>query len=193
MTPAPATLPQSAKDSLTKLLTDSLEESLKTENYSAWTLTTLINIEQVTAPEFTMLTISSYDFRIFVLLHSTCSAPSMRYAADALKMPLEQLTTTRYYDFLGELGNRFCGAFKRDLGGFFPHMGMSTPNRLRSESLKHLKNLSLAYDIHVSAQASEETTFYASLYVSVYGDREFRMDKLNNTEEQVEVGALELF
>lgn len=193
MTSAQVTLPQAAKESLIKLLTGSLEESLKTDAYASWTLQTLTNPEQVVAPEFTMLTISSYDFRIFVLLHSTCSAPSMRYAADALRMPLEQLTTTRYYDFIGELGNRFCGAFKRDLGGYFPHMGMSTPNRLRSESLKHLKNLSPAYDIHVSAQASKETTFSASIYVSVYGTREFRLDKLQQAAEKVDAGALEMF
>ncbi len=193
MTPAPAAFPQTAKDSLAKLLADSLEESLKTDSYASWTLQPLTNPEQVAAPEFTMLTISSYDFRIFVLLHSTCSAPSLRYAADALRMPLEQLTTARYYDFLGELGNRFCGAFKRDLGSCFPHMGMSTPNRLRKESLKHLKSLSFSYDTHVSAQANEETTFCASLFVSVYSTREFRLDKLQKVEEPVEAGALELF
>lgn len=190
---APTVLPQVAKDALTKLLTGSLEETLKTEAYSAWALQTLTSADQVVAPEFIMLTISSYDFRIFVLLHSSCSGPSMRYAADALHMPLEQLTTPRYYDFMGELGNRFCGAFKRDLSHCFPHMGMSTPNRLRSESLKHLKSLSLAYDIHISAKASEEATFCASLYVSVYGTREFRLDNLPKAKEQIEGGALELF
>ena len=193
MTPVQNVLPQAAKDALAKLLADSLEESLKTDAYASWTLKTLTNPDQVVAPEFTMLTISSYDFRIFVLLHSSCSPASMRYAANALSMPLEQLTTARYYDFLGELGNRFCGAFKRDLGYCFPHMGMSTPNRMRSESLKHLKNLSFAYDIHVSAQASEEAAFSASLFVSVYGTREFRLDNLRKVEAQAETGALELF
>ena len=193
MKPAQNVLPQAAKDALTKLLADSLEESLKTTSYASWTLQTVTNPDHVVAPEFTMLTISSYDFRIFVLLHSSCSPASMRYAADALSMPQDQLTTARYYDFVGELGNRFCGAFKRDLGRCFPHMGMSTPNRLRSESLKHLKNLAFANDIHVSAQADEQATFSASLFVSIYGAREFRLDNLRKVEEQVEVGSLELF
>lgn len=193
MTLASTVLPQVAKDALTKLLSGSLEEILKTETYSTWALQTLTSPDQVVAPEFTMLTISSYDFRIFVLLHSSCSAPSMRYAANALQMPLEQLTTPRYYDFLGELGNRLCGAFKRDLGNCFPHMGMSTPNRMRNESLKHLKNLSLAHDIHISAKASEEAIFCASLYVSMYGTRVFRLDNLPKAKKQIDAGALELF
>ena len=193
MTPAPSVLPQVAKDALARLLSGCLEESLKTDTYAAWTMKTLKNSDEVIAPEFTMLTISSYDFRIFVLLHSSCTSASLRYAADALRMPLEQLSTTRYYDFVGELGNRFCGAFKRDLGNCFPHMGMSTPNRMSGASLKHLKGLSFAYDIHVSAQANEEATFCASLLVSMYGTREFRLDKLPKAGDQVESGTMELF
>lgn len=193
MTSTQTILQAAAKDSLIGLLTSSLEESLKINTYPAWVFQTLTDSEQVAAPEFTMLTISSYDFRLFVLLHSSCDEPTMRYAADALQMPLEQLTTARYYDFLGELGNRFCGTFKRDLGNCYRHMGMSTPNRLRSGSLKHLKSLSFAHDIHVSARTSEEPIFYASVYVSVYGSREFRLDNLVKAEEPAEVGALELF
>ncbi len=193
MTSIQAALPQVSKDSLAKLLTSCLEESLKINAYEAWDVQILTNPEQVAGTEFTMLTISSYDFRIFVLLHSSCNKPSMRYAAEALRMPVEQLTTERYYDFLGELGNRFCGAFKRDLGNSFQHMGMSTPNRLRHESLKHIKSLSLAHDIHVSAQANEDTAFWASIYVSIYGAREFRLETVSKVEEQTEGGALELF
>lgn len=193
MTLAQANVPQAAKSALEKMLTRCLTESLKTEAYAAWMVAPLVKSDDIAAKEFTMLTISSYDFRMFVMLHSTCSAPSMRYAADALKMPQDQLTTARYYDFLGELGNRFCGAFKRDLGYCFPHMGMSTPNRLRSESLKHIKTMSFAYETHVNASANDEAGFYASLYVSFYGTREFRLDNLPKAEEQLEVGALELF
>jgi len=193
MTPVQAVIPQAAKNALVSMLTRCLEESLRTDAYSTWTLQAVNNPEQIGAQEFTMLTISSYDFRMFVLLHSSCSAPSMRYASDALGMSHEQITPMRYYDFLGELGNRFCGAFKRDLGNCFPHMGMSTPNRMRSESLKHLKNLSFAYDTHVNARAHNEANFCASLYVSFYGKREFRVDDVPKVEAQAEIGALELF
>ncbi len=193
MTSAQAVVPQAAKNALVALLTHSLEVSLKTESYSSWELRTLGSAEEYAAPEFTMLTISSYDFRMFVLLHSSCSASSMRYAANALKIPFDQLTAARYYDFIGELGNRFCGMFKRDLGTCFPHMGMSTPNRLSRASLKHIKNLSFAYDTHVNARAADETSFCASLYVSFYGTREFRVDPPSKAVDQAEVGELELF
>lgn len=188
-----AVVPQAAKSALEKMMMCCLAESLKTEAYASWTVQPLVKSEDIAAKEFTMLTISSYDFRMFVLLHSTCSAPSMRYAADALKMPQDQLTTARYYDFLGELGNRFCGAFKRDLAYNFPHMGMSTPNRMRGESLKHIKALAFASETHINASANDDAGFYASLYVSFYGTREFRLDNLPKAERQVEVGALEMF
>lgn len=188
-----AVVPQAAKQALASMLSHCLEEALKTENYAAWAVQAQANPEENAAQEFTMLTISSYDFRMFVLLHASCNTPSMRYAADALRIPQEQLTTARYYDFLGELGNRFCGAFKRDLGNSFPHMGMSTPNRMRGESLKHIKSLSFAYDTHINARADDATHFSASLYASFYGTREVRLDNLPKVKEQSEVGALELF
>lgn len=193
MTPSPTTLPQGSKEALAGLLSSCLEESLKTEAYTSWTMKTLQNSDQVIATEFTLLTISSYDFRIFILLHSSCNGDALRYASDALHISQDQLTTTRFYDFVGELGNRFCGAFKRDLGYCFPHLGMSTPNRMNNASLKHLKSLSFANDIHVCAKAADGATFYASLLVSIYGTREFRLDKLPKACDQVETGMMELF
>jgi len=185
--------PQDSKIALANLLKKCLAESLRTDAYPTWTLQTLESADEIVAPEFTMLTVSSYDFRMYVLLHSSCDPASMRYAADALQMGAEQLSTIRHYDFLGELGNRFCGAFKRELGSCFPHTGMSTPNRLGNESLKHLRNSPCSSDTHVSARADDGTTFFASLFVSVYGTQQFRLDNLSKVEEQVEVGALELF
>lgn len=184
---------QSAKDDLSRLLTHCLQSSLVSDGYSNWTLQPLAQAEEYPAQEFMMLTISSYDFRMFVLLHWTISPASLRYAAAALKMQRDQLTTERYYDFLGELGNRFCGAFKRDLGASFPYTGMSTPNRLRRESLKHVKNLSGTYETHINAKAHDDTSFCASLYVSNYSPNDFKLKTVPQAQPQNEVGELELF
>lgn len=192
MTPTGSAIPESAKSTLATMLNRCLEECLRSDGYASWTLQPVESTDEITAEEFNMLTISSYDFRMFVLLHSSRSAPALRYAADALQLSQDQITPSRYYDFLGELGNRFCGAFKRDLGASFPYTGMSTPNRLLRESLKHLKNITHACDMHVRARADDATCFYASLYVSSYSAAEFRID-LPKLEEHTESGELELF
>jgi len=194
MTTRQSSFPQNSKSALNTLLSNCLNESLKTEGYPSWTINPIDSVDEIITTEFTMLTVSSYDFRIFVILHSNDDTPTMQYASDALNVDLSQLSAATHRDFIGELGNRFCGAFKRHLGPCFPHMGMSTPNRLHNESLKHLKNLSFSYDTHVGAcSGNGSARFYASLFISLYDKANFSLDSLSKAEEQVEVGALELF
>ena len=117
----------------------------------------------------------------------------MGYVSRALEVPLENLSEDTFYDYLGEMGNQFCGAFKRELGKVLPHLGMSTPNRLSNESLCHLKGLDCGHEVHVKVSTPDEITVYASLYVSTYGKDEFRLDDVPLEESPVETGELEMF
>jgi hypothetical protein len=128
-----------------------------------------------------------------VLLHFSKNANSTRYVSSALDTTPHNLSDAAFYDFLGEVGNKFCGAFKRELGRVLPHLGMSTPNRLPHESLIHLQNLCCGYDTHVKVSTPDEIVVYASLYVSTYGQEEFRLDEIPLEVEPVETGELEMF
>lgn len=182
-----------AKNSLNTLLTLSLQETLNTAADSAWGIKSMDTLESVMQKEFIMLTISSYEFRVCILLHFTKDKLTTEYVAGAMQTPSDKLEDTRYYDYLGELGNTFCGAFKRELAKYFPHLGMSTPNRLAGTSLKFMQEAAFDYDTHLKASTNDNTAFYSSLYISANKDFDFRVETNKQDETDEEKGALELF
>ncbi len=141
-----------------------------------------------------MLTISSYEFRICILLHFTKDKLTMDYVANAIKMSPEKLEAARYYDYLGEIGNTFCGALKRELSKYFPHLGMSTPNKLVSASLKFMEDTGFDYDMHVKASDNNGVSFFSSLYITANKEFDFRVENKKGEEAaDANKGALELF
>ena len=183
---------QRAKIELEKLFPRYLEESLRTESHTTWRMQP-VNVKEIGAKRFTMLTISAYDFRLIVLLHFSSDTASMRYVADSLKVASGELSISQYQDFLSEVGNILCGAIKRGLFHFFPHLGMSSPNLMDSGSLKYVEGYPIDHAMHIKAKAEDGTEFYSSLYVSSLGELDFDPIAISKIEEQVEMGALELF
>ena len=182
-----------AKFGCNSLLSRCLGDSLRSSVFPAWTMVPLNNETEISHRQFIMLTISSYDFRMVVLLHFSRSAPLMKYVADMLKLSPEVLEQSRFDDYLAELGNTFCGAFKRALGNFFPYLGMSTPNVLFSESLKYVKTWPVEYETHLRAHDGGQVAFYGSLYVTSSGNLDFHVKELSSRVDDVQTGALEMF
>jgi hypothetical protein len=183
---------QRAKTGLEKLFPQYLEESLKTELHSSWNIQK-VDVKKIDVKNFVMLTISSYDFRLIVLLHFSADNNSLKYVSDSLKIPSDELSLTRYHDYLSEIGNILCGTLKRGLFQFFPHLGMSTPNKLGNESLKYVESYPIDHAIHIHAKARDEVEFFGSLYVSSIGELDFDPATISKNEEKVEMGALEMF
>jgi hypothetical protein len=175
-----------------KLFPQYLEDALRTGAHPVWHLQK-VNASTITADRFIMLTISSYDFRLIVLLHFSSDAVSLNYVADSLKITPAELSMTQYQDYLSEVGNILCGAIKRGLFELFPHLGMSTPNQLRHESLKFVDSYKIDHAIHIKAKENDGTEFYGSLYVSAIGELDFDPATMNKKDETQEIGALELF
>ena len=181
-----------AKVGIDKLFPRCLEESLRSEAHPSWRMQS-VDAKSINAKSFIMLTISSYDFRLIVLLHFTSDNASMQHVAGSFKISSDALTVSQYEDYLSEVGNIICGAIKRGLFQFFPHLGMSSPNQLSCESLKYVESYSIDHAIHIKAKAEDGTEFYSSLYVSSFGELDFDPVALSKVEEKVEMGALELF
>lgn len=181
-----------AKTGVATLLKRYLEESLRTEAHPTWRMQA-VEEKDIQAKRFIMLTISSYDFRIIVLLHFSSDEASMKYVASRLKISASELVATQYQDFLSEVGNILCGALKRGLLQFFPYLGVSSPNQLDCESLKYVTSYKMDYALHLKATAGDETEFYGSVYISSFGELDFDPNAISNTEEKADVGALELF
>lgn len=181
-----------AKTGFNSMLQRSLDETLKSEAHPTWTLKSAVKAVDILAPHGIMLTISSYSFRLIVVLHFSSSKASMRYVADTLRIGSGELAKARYDDFVSEISNNFCGVIKRELSTYFPHLGMSTPNRLDKESLKHVKAWPIDHESHVKAQNDDGAEFFGSLFVSSFGDLDFD-PKSVAVEDEVDSGALEMF
>ena len=183
---------QRAKTGFEKLFPQYLEESLRTGTHSVWQLKP-VKANMIDAKKFIMLTISSYDFRLIIILHFSADTASLKYVADSLRISPAELSDTQYQDYLSEVGNILCGAIKRGLFEFFPHLGMSTPNQLRYESLKFVDSYPIDHAIHIKANDGDGTVFFGSLYVSAVGELDFDPAAMKKKDETQEIGALELF
>lgn len=181
-----------AKTGFDKLFPLSVKESLRSEAYPEWNIQP-IELKTIAATRFIMLTISSFDFRLIVLLHFSDNKPSMTYVADSLKISVEELSASRYHDYLSETGNILCGAIKRWLLQYFPHLGLSSPNQLVWESLKFVEKFPIDHAIHLKALAEGGPVFFSSLYIYSAGNLDFDPISISEAKEEVEMGALELF
>jgi len=181
-----------AKTGFEKLFSKGLVESVRTETYPIWHIQP-VSAKEIKAKHFIMLTISSFDFRLIVLLHFSTESAAFKYVADNIKIPASELTYSRYQDYLSETGNLLCGTIKGLLFQIYPHLGMSSPNHLSLDSLKYVNTIKIDHSIHLLAKSEYGASFYGSLYISSVGNLDFDPAEIAISEEKVEMGALELF
>jgi len=186
--------PTGASQDLHNLLTISLESALAARMASEdWHVEPVGNIVDIKQDEFVLLTVSSYHFRMLVLLHFSAKNDALNYVASALKQPPESITSNGCYDYLAELGNQFCGEIKRIVGTKYSHLGMSTPKRLSNSSLPYVHDLKTTTATHVRAIRDGKDVFVASIYLCVDEDFDFQVDINLAMSQQVEASTLELF
>ena len=180
-----------AQRSIEELTNQSMRSAFSAENMSAWEIGQLHDSNSIQTAEFYMLTIVSYVFRAFVLLHFTNDSATRNYVASSIKLKTQEITDTRFHDYIGEMGNAFCGAFKRDLGEYYTHTGMSTPNRLSHQSFLHLQRSNFDYALHLKAlNKLANTQFIASVLINTYENMDFNYIRPANNSNS---GELELF
>jgi hypothetical protein len=179
---------------LNTVLVVSLESALAARmSSSAWHVEPLLDVEHIQQNEFVLLTVSSFHFRILVLLHFSAMSTALNYVADALRQAPESVTTEGCYDYLAELGNQFCGEVKRIVGMQYPHIGMSTPMRLSNTSLPFVHNLKTCVATHVRAICDDKDIFAASIYLCTDDGFGFQIDSKLAKSNQAQASALELF
>lgn len=142
--------------------------------------------------EFFLLTVSSQLFRLFVIIHFSKDRQSESFVSEVLGIPQNNLTEAAFYDYMGELGNAFCGYLKRELNKSVPHLGMSTPNRLGRDCIRYMTSLNSDLEHHAVAEYKGEPLFHASTYL--VADQVLDYDIKQSFEEQeTESGDLEFF
>lgn len=132
---------------------------------------------------FIVLTIASYHFRLLTLFHLDVDPATRQYFSGG--DPARPLAAT-----LGELGNLCCGAMKRELGKYFPHTGMSTPDLLDGKCLAFLAELKPALVLGQRVVINASLVIRATLCLCAYVPIDFRVEASAALEE---TGMIELF
>ncbi|TNC82966.1 MAG: hypothetical protein C9356_00510 [Oleiphilus sp.] len=143
--------------------------------------------------EFFLLTVSSQLFRIFILLHVSRNQHAENFVAKALNIGTNAVTEENFYDYLGEVGNAFCGSIKRNLNKTVPHLGMSTPNRLDKDCLPYLSSFKIDDEVHAIAEYQGQTLFHASAYLSADDELNYEVKSQAIDEAEPDSGELEFF
>lgn len=156
-----------------------------------WRVRYLDSEEQIDAEEAYVLTVSSHAFRVVMALRFHFDEAMREFVAAATAQQLGALSDDACYDYLAEVGNVFCGAFKRELQKAVAALGMSTPNLLNRESLHYVHELKLDRQGHAVAHLDGRGLLYASYFLSAYGALNYTRSFAGETATQH--GELELF
>lgn len=188
------------KDNLGKMLEYTLDSTLKEAVAdSTWQLKQQNAVSDFEKTHCIVLTISSFRFRVMVILHFNFDNRIKQFLADLLGAKLQEVDEEKLIDRLLELSNSFCGHIKRHLQNTSPPLGMSTPNLLASACLNFEGIIELAHEAHVIASESTggDPLFGASALVSLLDDADFEIDQppaiTQGGGELESFGELELF
>jgi hypothetical protein len=125
-----------ARDSIERIFLAAVRTRLVTDSQHACEITPRVG-ERAQGEHLVVLTISSMQFRLLLLLHFEDDERTQRYyVGDA--------TRTLTECFM-EFGNLCCGAMNQQLVEHFPDLGMSTPYALGSACLPYLRELKPDY------------------------------------------------
>jgi hypothetical protein len=184
-------LSQSAKDGFDTLLMQSLNNSLVPSGKEA-RIATLPpeQVVDIVDSRMVVLTVSSYLFRLMVMFYFTPNEATRAHFAELTHTQAEQMNEQHFLDAIAESGNLCCGIMNRDLGHFFPHIGMSTPNVIDRQCAVYLQTLHCQHVQHFSIEMDGAPCFYVGLCVSAYDDIDFEVaaEVLGS-----DTGELELF
>ena len=137
-----------------------------------------------------VLTISSYLFRAMVMFHFSPDAPTREHFARLNRLAPQEMSEQVFMDAIAESGNLCCGILNRELGNFFPHIGMSTPNVIDQQCAAFLSTLKYQHVQHFAMDFAQSPRMHVTLCVSAYDAIDFQVDPEAATAE---TGELELF
>ena len=179
-----------ARNGFDQLLTRALKASVTASQEDACEVTVLTDLSEITASRIVVLTVSSYLFRLMVMIYFTPDQATKEHFARMNKVRVEDMSEQSFYDAISECGNICCGILNRDLGAFFPHIGMSTPNLIDKNCSSYLDALNCDHIQHFKVDVDTAALFHVSLCVSDYADLDFVVEA---DEESASTGELELF
>ncbi|RXZ38443.1 hypothetical protein D9O50_02605 [Oxalobacteraceae bacterium CAVE-383] len=180
---------QSAREGFNHLLTRALRTSFVSDEQSC-DIDVIADLHGIPASTTVVLTISSYLFRLIVMVHFASDQATREHVARVNKIAAEAMSDQSFHDAVAECGNICCGILNRDLGPVFPHIGMSTPNLIDTRCTGYLDMLDSGHMQHFEVKVDGVPMFHVSLCVCDYADLDFAID-INDAG--ADTGELELF
>ena len=179
-----------AKASFDRLLVSSLKSGMPVGGASV-SVEPLKELGKIKEKKIVILTVASYLFRAMAILYFNPDAATRAYFNRNAEEGAPPLGDDEFYDRISECGNVCVGALNRDLGPYFPHVGMSTPNIIDKDCMQYVGLLGCELVKHYKVVLGGELTMYASLCVADYGTVDFHVDPA--VEVAVDTGELEMF
>ena len=179
-----------AKASFDRLLVSSLRSGMPVGGASV-SVEPVAVLEKTKDKKIVILTVSSYLFRALAIIYFKPDAATRAYFNRNAEEGAPELSDEEFYDRVSECGNVCVGALNRDLGPFFPHVGMSTPNIIDKDCMQYVDLLGCGLVKHYKVVLAGELTLHATLCVADYGLVDFHVDP--TVEVEVDTGELEMF
>lgn len=179
-----------ARNAFARIARDALRSGLGLKE-DDWSVQELGWDEPAPGDKVAMLTLSSYLFRIVVVIHfDEGPATWAHFGGEAGSADRQAL-----HDRISEFGNVACGAFNREVARVFPHLGMSTPNVIDRQCVEFLAHLGAGMTHHLRLQLADGLVLHARMAVCEYDDIDFDLPVRESEAqaEEVETGELELF
>ncbi|MBO9535521.1 hypothetical protein [Herbaspirillum sp.] len=184
-----ALISQAARDGFDTLLRQALRTSLVPDGAAA-EMTAIDDVSAIREKKIVVLTVSSYLFRLMVMFYFTPDAATKAHFARLNRVDPEDMSEQAFMDAIAECGNLCCGILNRDLGRFYPHLGMSTPNVIDKNCAAYLQTLNVGHLRHLAVDMPEAPRFHVTLCVSAYAEMDF---SVSEEEADAGTGELELF
>lgn len=179
-----------ARDGFDHLLIQAIKASLVTSQQDACEVAVITDPSEIKETKIVMLTVSSYLFRLMVFIYFSPDDATKGHFARINNIQAKDMSEQSFYDAIAEYGNICCGILNRDLGQFFPHIGMSTPNIIDKNCSYYLDALNCGHIQHFNVDVNGTAAFHASLCVCDFADLDFIVDV---HDADADTGELELF
>jgi hypothetical protein len=180
---------QAARTAMGNMLRQGVSASLLVSPQDPIEFAPALGIGHIQTSKIVMLSVSSYCFRLVLLIHFSPDEATRNHFSKLNKLAASEMDDQTFGDVIRECGNICCGSINRDLARVFPHVGMSTPNILDRQCASSLALLGGTFEEHVDIILPGGPKLHASLCVSEFEDLDFEMA----TRENESNGELEMF
>lgn len=171
------------------MLTQGIKASLLVSPDDPVEITPIADVTGIAASKIVMLSVSSYYFRLMVLIYFTPDEQTKAHFASINKVAASAMDEQAFIDAIHECGNICCGNVNRALARVFPHVGMSTPNIIDRQCALYRSVLDSTHEQHVAITIPGGPSFHASVCCKAYRELDFEAVVV----EEESTGALEMF